>query len=497
MNSNNKLAQKFKKVNLSINILLIIGIVIIVNYLSYQIFYRWDLTKNNDYLLSGASKKTVAELDDVVNVKAYFSKDLPSQLISLRQDVEDILDGYVSYSKGNLIVEYIDPKSDEDIEQELAIIGIPQLQFNALEKDRLQVVNGYFGLVIKYGDKTEIIPVIQDTKNLEYNITSAIKKVISDEIAVLGYWQGNGCANYETDISVAKEKLEKLYSVKIITDKIEEDVDTLIVLGPKEKFTEEQKIEINGFLEKGGKLLAMIDGVIIGDGLSTMQNEVGLNEIFENYGFRLNMDLVLDVSSGMASFSQGFMTFTTNYPFWPKIIKTGFNENYTAVAELESLILPWVSSIDLVKENDDNEILVLAKTTERAWTQKNSFNLNPQGDLFAGAVLNQHNLSVLSKKGNGEILLVSDGDFMRDSMLQNNPDNLLFFQNLVDGLSIGEDLINIRSKGITNHPIKEISDSNKIIIRYANVFGITFLVLIFGLVRYYLRKKSRLSDEII
>ncbi len=121
-----KFNKKFlEKTNFSVLVIIVIGILIVLNFFSYQIFYRFDLTQNKDYSISKVSKKTVSELKDVVNIKVYFSKDLPAQFINLRQEVGDILDEYVSYSNNNVRIEFIDPKKDSQNEQELAMLGIP------------------------------------------------------------------------------------------------------------------------------------------------------------------------------------------------------------------------------------------------------------------------------------------------------------------------------------------------------------------------------------
>lgn len=75
---------KIKKLDLSIAILLIIGIAAVINFLSYQIFTRLDLTQGKIYSISAASKNAVGNLDDVVNIKAYFSSNLPSQVLPVR-----------------------------------------------------------------------------------------------------------------------------------------------------------------------------------------------------------------------------------------------------------------------------------------------------------------------------------------------------------------------------------------------------------------------------
>ena len=120
----NKNTKKLKKTDLSVAILLILGILIVVNFFSYKLFMRLDLTENKIFSISDATKNTMRQLDDVVNIKAYFSSTLPSQVLSLRQEVKDVLDEYQAYSNGKVKVEFIDPGDDADLAQELAIKGI-------------------------------------------------------------------------------------------------------------------------------------------------------------------------------------------------------------------------------------------------------------------------------------------------------------------------------------------------------------------------------------
>ncbi|MFH0955741.1 MAG: GldG family protein [Candidatus Falkowbacteria bacterium] len=500
-----------KKANLSLTIIIVIGILIVLNFFSYNIFYRFDLTQNKDYSLSGASKQVAADLKDIVSVKVYFSADLPSRFLNLRQEVGDILDEYVSYSGGKIKVEFIDPKNDQATQQELYMAGIPQLQFNALEKDKYQVINGYLGMLIKYGEKSQAIPVIQDTKDLEYQITSTIKKLTSVDIPSIGFWQGNGAADTAQEVGAAYEKLSEIYNVSIInyaTDKkITDGLDILIIIGPKEKFNDDELKAIDAFLTGGGSLIILADGVTVEQGLSANKNDTGLNKILEPYGVKLNENLVLDVNNGMASFSQGFVTFSTNYPYWPKIIKSGFDQNNPAVSRLESLVLPWASTIDILADKTkDTAVSYLAITSDQAMAVADNFKLQPQTEI-SGGVKGKFNLAVSltgkfvspfnnASSGAGHLILVGDSDFIRDNFLQNYPDNLLFFQNIIDGLSLGSDLISIRSKGVTERPVKEISDTAKAAIRYGNIFAVTVIVLLFGMARYHLRRRTRFEDQI-
>lgn len=516
------LNKKVKKTDLSIAVILWIGILIAVNFLSYQIFHRWDLTENRVYSISEASKKTVRELDDVVNVKAYFSASLPAQLATLRQEVSDILDEYRNYSNGKLRVEFIDPS--DDMEQELYMLGIPQLTFQVYEKDKAQLVNGYMGIAVSHGDKTEVIPAVkQDTSDLEYQITTAIKKVITDKIATIGVVSAAGSLGQDKGaLSAAWQELGGLYGVRAVElaeegASIPADIDTVIIAGPKEKFAENQLKAIDAFLARGGSALILADGVRVEQGLQAVKNPTGLEGLLAKYGITLNQDLVADVRSGMASFSQGFFTFSASYPFWPQITGDYFNHDYSAVAGLENVILPWASSltVDEAKIGAGN-FSYLFSSTEQAWRIEDNFNIAPQGgSLVPQGERKRYDLAVAVKGGlkrayagedgaspegadmGGKLVVVSDSDFATDGFVGSSADNLTLFLNLVDSLSLDDDLINIRSKSVVSRPFKEeLADAKKSAIRYGNVLGVTILVVLFGLLRYFMRRRSRFVDEL-
>jgi gliding-associated putative ABC transporter substrate-binding component GldG len=502
-----------QKTDFSIMVLIIIGILIMVNFFSYQIFYRWDLTQNKDYSISKTSKGAISKLDDIVNVKAYFSSNVPSQYINLKQEVGDILDEYRTYSGGKIKTEFIDP-ADDNTKQTLYTAGIPELQFNVMEKDKLQVVKGYLGMIIQYGDKKEVIPVIQDTSNLEYQITLAVKKLTAKNLPVLGLLTSNGAPSKDSELKTAYTALSKLYEIRDVDLKtnsdISTDITTLLIVGPTQKFSDQELKGIDKFLMAGKSVLVSVDGVTVGQGLSATSNNTDLEKLLTKYGVRLNHDLVLDVVSGTASFSQGFMSFTLNYPFWPKVVKGRFDSNYAAVAKLESAVFPWASSIDVLTDSIDksDKISYLAKTTDKARLQESNYNLNPQLDFTAAQKEGTYDLAVAvsgkfksaygkEETSSGRLIAIGDSDFMRDNFLQNNPDNLLMFQNLVDSLSLDQDLINIRSKGVSERPIKDgLSDSTRAAIRYFNIFGLTILVIVYGIFRYFMRKRSSFADEL-
>jgi ABC-type uncharacterized transport system involved in gliding motility auxiliary subunit len=507
------MSNKLKKSDLSITIILIIGIAVVLNYFAYQLFIRWDLTDGDIYSISDASKRTARELDDIVNIKAYFSEELPTQYAVVKQQAVDLLQEYENYGSGKIRLEFIDPQGDEKLERELYNLGIPQLTFDVISKDQRQLLNGYLGVAVSFGDKVEIVPAIRrDTSDLEYQITTAIKKVVADKIATIGYLTSQGSADPDSETRTAFQGLSEIYSIEKVelseeSPSISPVVDTLVILNPREQFNEAQLEAINSFLKRGGALFLAINGVNIENGLMASKNSTGLETLLEKYGLKVNQDLVADVRAGVASFTQGFFTFSSNYAYWPKLTNEAFNKDNGAVSSLENVLLPWASSVEIDESKlGADSYKYLAFTTDRAWRVTDNFDVTPDNANKPQGTVGAYNLMV---SVNGEIsdpyaseesmpvkiVVVGDADFIQDGFVGGNPDNLIAFQNLVDSLSLDEDLISIRSKGASSRPIREISDSARNAYKFGNIFGVTVLVLAFGMVRYFLRRKSRFADD--
>jgi len=351
----------FKKSDKYLTAVIVIGLLVVINIISTQIFFRGDLTAAGDFSISKISRRMAANLDDIININVYFSKNLPAQYLNLQQEVTDILAEYANYSNGKIKVKIIDPATLADAQKELGDKGIPTLQFNTVHNDEFKVVNGWLGIVIEYGGKSEIIPVISDTQNLEYQITSAIKKLVSKSLPTMGIVTSNKTIKIsdtaktgETLISEAYAKLAGLYQIKMVDlskDNITDDISTLLIAGPKEKFTEAELKKIDAFVMKGNSLILLADGINVISGVRAEKNDLGWEKLLGGYGLKLNNNLISDTSNGRASFSsnsaQYTMTYMMNYPLWPKILPNNMDKANVMVANLQSLIFPWVSSIEV------------------------------------------------------------------------------------------------------------------------------------------------------
>ena len=524
-------------------IFVVFGIVSLINFLSSHRFIRADLTADKRYTISQSTKKVLKRLDDIVTIDAYFSRQ-PARIAQLRQSVRDMLEEYHAFSK-NLQINFIDPATgDEAQKQQLRFIGIPEMQINVIEKDKAEIANVYMGIAILYADKKEVLPVVQTTANLEYDLTSAILKVTSKEIKTIGFLTGHD----ELDVfgqafGPLRQELSKQYDVRkvpIEADKaIDADVATLVVAGPKKELTEREKYEIDQFIMRGGRALFLVDPVVIQyEGLNVSSLTTGLNDLLEHYGVKLNDNLVLDVSMDQLTYSQGFMTVTTGYAYFIKVLKQyqyrtgetsdGLSKDSIITNQLESLTFPWAGSLELIPNADTSvEAIALAKTSRGGWTAQSPYNISPTNrqfqpptsvqqahtvgislsgvfkSFYAGKAIppaksSESDEVVTAKPAEEErttktdseatqIVVVGNSQFLQ----QGRPDGQLFFLNTVDWLTLGEELINIRSHGVTNRPLKEVSESEKFFLKFISIAGVPILVVAFGLVRFFLRRRAK------
>ena len=514
-------------------LLIIIGLILVVNLISLNHFGRLDLTTDKQYTISSPTKNILKNLDDLLTIKVYFSQKLPPELAQTSQYVRDILGEYKAYSS-KIKIEFIDPGTDETTKAEVQSIGIPEIEMQVLEKDEFKVQKGYLGIALFYSDKKEILPFIREAQNLEYDLTTAVKRLTSTELKKIGFLTGHdehglydmnflgAETNQVNDYTTIKKSLDKNYTVTttdITSGQKIENIDTLIIAGPKKALTERELYEVDQFIMRGGKVIFLLDEVIVGQGLQVTPNQTGLAKILSNYGIQANSDLVGDASNETVGFTSGYMQFFLPYPYWPKLVKDNFDKNNQIMNRLQTISLPWASSLSSLDKSDIN-LVILATTSYAGSTINSPFNIDPNQQYnptdrkkipmiilaegkFTSAYAGQEAPKLEGEKttaaqktinlaeNGSQLMAIGNSNFIDDQNLQRFPDNAVFFLNSVDYLTMGPDLISIRAKALTDRPINKIDDEGKMIIKTVNIILIPLLVIIVGVIRFYRRKKNK------
>jgi ABC-2 type transport system permease protein len=167
-------------------------VVILVNVAGVTLFVRADLTSDNIYSLSEASKTAVSALNEPLTINVFFTQNLPAPHNNTERYLHDLLEEYSIHSNKYFNYRFYDVSADEgDIDesakrnQEMARnYGINPVQIQNIEQDEVKFQNAYMGMVMIHGDVVDKIPTITSTEDLEYQITSKIEKM-NNKISVL------------------------------------------------------------------------------------------------------------------------------------------------------------------------------------------------------------------------------------------------------------------------------------------------------------------------
>lgn len=343
----------------SVTVVVLVALILVVaNVVASRVLARVDLTKDKEFSISKSTKEVLRGLDDIVTIKVYFSKRLPPNLATLRRNVDDVLRSYQAYSRGKVRVEYVDPSDKPEEEQKLRFLGIPQVQLNVLEKDQLQVINGYMGMAILFADRHEAIPIVQDVTTLEYELTSGILQVLQTERKIVGYYSGNNAPQLTRDFEELNQVLSKTYTVRPVDlqegrEAVPEDVNTLVIARPQ-SVPERVQYQIDQFIMRGGRVVFLLDPLRLDEQMglqSPIPVNSGLDDLVAHYGVRIQHALVQDRMPFVenAGFSQGYMRYTVPYPLWPKmILGQNLNTEHPVTSRIESLVLPWAAPLEVL-----------------------------------------------------------------------------------------------------------------------------------------------------
>jgi gliding-associated putative ABC transporter substrate-binding component GldG len=525
--------------------LAIIGIVILVNILAIGWFARVDLTEDGLYSLSDASRATVENLEDPISIRAYFTADLPAPYSANSRYVKDLLDEYATYSHGMLRYQFIDPVEEEteedkakkkDVRQdifgrtvrertsqefELLSLGIPAVQIQVNDGDKLEVKQAYMGIALRYGEKQEVIPLVQDTAGLEYDLTSLIRKLVRPKTPEIAFITGHGEPDLRRELGRTYGLMEELYNVRELDlsqeQKIEDSIDGIIIAGATTPFSDAEQRTIDQFIMSGKGAAFLLDRISVN--MRTLsQNPVdhGLDRLLERYGVKMGDGLVLDVASSMVNVSQQrrFMQITqpVPYPYIP--VPRQLNPEHPLTRGLTGVTFPFVSPLQNVALQDSGSTIdMLVTSSEESWIRQQPFDLHPmqewgaRGIEFVGAqnlvatisgplktafdepVDGETPAPRLTETDHARVVLVGGSSILRDTYTSES--NQAFVLNLLDWMLLDDAMLSIRTRGLTVAPLDEVSDATRNAMKYLNMLGLPAALVVFGLVRWRIREARR------
>jgi len=461
--------------------LLFIGIVVLTNILGEKIPGRLDLTGEKIFTPSEITRNTLSNLKDVLNVTLYTSSQLPSQLQPVVRQTKDLLSDYQNLGKGKVLVLYKNA-SDPQVSQEAKSLGVREVQFNVLSREEFQVKSGYLGLTLSYGGQNEVIPFISDTSDLEYQLTSLVRKLTVTNKKKIAFLEGNGEKSPSFDYKVLSEELKKQFEIKEVVDDEKnpvslKDYSAVVIAGPKQKISQKTRDEIKSYLASGGSALFLIDSISIEpQTLVGSVNSESFSDFLKDYGINIQQDIVYDLRSNeTVRFGGGLLTYLLPYPFWVKVVAA--DKDSPILSKIESLVLPWPSSISpdesKIKENGF-DFKKLLTTSQFGGKVSDNFSVSPDrnlpnsnlGDQLVGIQLQSKEIKE-GKKTN--IIVISNSDFLTDQFVSNSSQNLAFGTSALSFLTQEESLSSISLKQKAVRSLYFQNDFEIVAVKYGNM----------------------------
>ena len=427
-------------------VLVLLGVLfIMVNYVSSRRYARWDFTEQRLSALSDQTIQTLRTLEEPLTIIVFYQT--THRLYGL---VNDLLKEYERFSP-HLRIERVDP------EQDIAKARLLASEYN-IEDLNLIVLKS--GSRTKYLSDAELAdfdytalrtgspPRLTAFKG-EDAVTSAIISVTRMEAPLVWFTSGHGEKALDDEDPMGLSELNAVlarqdFTLETVTlverEEIPDHVTLVVIAGPTHQFVDHEDALLQSYLERGGKLLVLIDPL----------KETGLAGLLQRWGIVVGNDVVVDPSQQLPFVSAANLLVTTY-------------TQHPIVAKMKTLVTlyPLARSMQpTIPAPDGLTITSLALTTSGGWGETTidveTFVFNDEEDLVGpvpiAVAVEQTAPDTPQDPGEAppplaRIVAIGDSDFIANSQLTNvgNRDMLLGATNW---LIEQEELIGIGPKSI-------------------------------------------------
>lgn len=382
-------------------------------------------------------------------------------------------------------------------------------------------------------------------ENLEYEISSILRKITLEKGMNIGFLQGQKeLLPYRTNDAALT--LSEFYKVDTVTIRGQlnslNDFTAIIIAGPDTLFDEKDKFIIDQYIMHGGKTLWLIDKMQINmDSLSESNTnialpvELNIDDMLFRYGVRVNNDLVLDLQAAPIPVITGYVGNQPKQQLFPwyyfPLLQT--DRPHPIVHNLNSIKSEFVSSIDTIENPDVNKTILLTSgkfsrlQMPPARVSLNILRDKPDPKLFGKSSLpvavllegtftsNYKNripdqlaqskeINFAEKSKPTAMIITSDADMIAnyvskkgnmyplgyDRFTGQTYGNKNFLLNCIDYLCGNQAILDLRGKEIRLRLLDPAKTTNPTFIQWLNLLLPSGIVILFGIIFNYYRKRK-------
>lgn len=413
----------------SVSSIALIAILLMVNYLAFRHYKRFDWTSQGIYTLSPKSQKVLRELDQDVDVYVFLSRGESGFLTT-----DELLKRYAAASS-NVKLHYVDPDREasqfkllaqrfgiaagvlESGEARADVAAVVALGDKNWHVSREDLVGSEFGPMSGQGATEEV-----QLKG-EQALTGAIVQVTSGRPTKLCVTQGHGEWAVDDSTERSLHSLQRgLHHDNLVWEAFEtlgktevpSDCDAVLVVGPIRPFSEAEAKLLIDHVRNGGNVLLALDPVIERDEIASTGFEGPLREL----DIRLDQDLVIELDKERL-LSRNAAEFA--------VTEFGDHTTTRALQHSSRVFLSLVRSVTPLGNSGDVEILM--RSSERAFGKSNIAEISPDAEPSRGVadIEGPVSLAVATEikrpedkdtSRGGRLVVIGDSDFLTDALLQ-------------------------------------------------------------------------------
>ncbi len=467
---------------------------------------KLDLTENGQFTLAQGTRNIIANLEEPVTLRFYYSKQVASeyaQTAAYAKRVRDLLGEYQSLGHGKIILEEIDPEPFTDAEDQATAQGL-----TGAPTDSGDVV--YFGLVgTNRIDGKEVIPYFAPEREqyLEYDLSSLIYRLSNPKKPQLGIVSSlplqtgpggmQAMMQGQAQPYAVYQELAQAYEPQMIPagfTAIPKGIGVLMIAHPP-ALNDAQLETIDQFALNGGRVLVFVDpnSEMAQAGGNPYQPSAtppfsDLPKLFQAWGIGYNMQKIV----GDRALAQHVQVGDPRdpvalYPVWLHLTPDNFDGKDPLTANLQSLNLASVGALHplkgatttfapLITSSDQSSLLDAGQVRMNPRPQDLLNQILPTGEKFviaarvSGEARTAFPATARTKSGEINVVVMADSDIFDDRFwvrIQNVlgkkiaapfADNGAFVVNAVENLMGSSDLIGLRTRTASQRPFTVVRD---------------------------------------
>jgi hypothetical protein len=488
-------AQPRTRLNLLLTAVLGIAVVVLVNYISSRHYFRWDWTSQGLFTLSERSQQALRELDKDVQIYVFLGRDEQDFA-----DVETLLEEYIAVTD-RITAEWVDPDRDRARYQVLADkfgidswlageVTLSQVPVVVTSGDRKWKVERH-QLIVEDFDSFDDADGHKLDLQSERALTGAILEVTTGKPTQVclasghGEWELGAYGERSFDAVARELEWEKIEikPVEIRKKDVPKSCDTLFVVSPQRRFSEDEVAIVDRYLSSGGNVLLAFDPVLEKQDFAPTGFEASL----ESRGILLGQDLVIeDDTAQQLPGNAGDLFLVTNlgtHRLVETIQKRG-----------GGIIVAVVRSVD-VADGSDTEVLFrtspkgVAESDLRRALDRDEGERTPPAEVPLAVAWEYvpplgDDLEPVPLEGPepGRLLVIGDSDWMASELLDNPQlSNIDFLSTTAGWLTQREALINIAPrKTKAQAVIMSDADLQNLLFRVVVLLPLAAFILGFG-----------------